>query len=199
MTEWPRRPSFSGFALSADVTSRRNSEAPARSQRGFVLGYLLFAIAIMVAITAMAVRSKDAMGSGQQMADTRDRVLQQAMLIQGKVVACTVEFPGGDNGLGFRSAFPAQAPSQLARDIECPGAPTPKAVWNGMDGIYLPPPAVGMAEWKYLHDATSVRLVLVSSDPSTTATAALTNVAKRLGTQASYVLATNTLTVVVAQ
>jgi hypothetical protein len=169
-----------------------------RQSRGFVVAYLLFAISIVMLLTVWVVKTRDLYGSGQQMADVRDSVLAQANLIRSKIIACTINFPAGNNGLGFRLPYPAPPGSGLVSDLDCPGAPTgAQGLWRGDDTIFMPPPPRGMSAWTFAHDATSIRISITATDLSTPVTAALDNVARRIG-QATYSTSTNTLAITIA-
>jgi hypothetical protein len=174
----------------------RMRQCPARKSRGFILGYALLGLALL-SLTLMVIARMNSQGvDGRRMAETRDEVVQQAGLIRSKLLACTIAFPGGDNGLGFRLQFPAAPVSGLVADTLCPGNPNAnKAVWSQGDGVYMPRTLTNLSAWRIAHDATSVR-ISVTAQSGGWALAALNNAARRLGPQAT--VSGSTLTVVIA-
>lgn len=171
--------------------------APRSNSRGFVLGYVLLGLAIASISLAVLARSGRGVAESRRMADLRDEIVSQASLIRAKLIACTVSYPGGDNGLGYRLQLPATPGSGKASDALCPGNPnTNKSIWTPVDGVYAPRALAGFGDWAYTHDATSARITITASSGGNVTSAALNNAALRFGTQASVV--GNTMTVVIA-
>lgn len=164
---------------------------------GFALGYALFALAILSLTIAALARVNGQGADGKRMADTRDEVIQQVNLIRAKLIACSVYFPGGDNGLGYRLQLPVTPTSSLVVDAVCPGNPnTNKSIWSLSDGVYMPRSLTGLSSWSYKHDASSARISITAVSGGNAMTAALNNAALRFGVQAS--VSGSTLTLLIA-
>lgn len=167
------------------------------NSRGFVLGYVLLGLAIASVSLAVLARSSRGVAESRRMADLRDEIVSQASLIRSKLIACTVSFPGGDNGLGYRLQLPATPSTGKVADALCPGNPNlNKSIWSSGDGIFAPRQLAGFGDWTYTHDATSARIAITASSGGNVSSAALNNAALRFGTQAS--VAGSTMTVVIA-
>src|SRR5215207_8512244 len=78
-----------------------------RAARGFVMGYVLFVIALCSVVVAGLSRATINADAGRRQAEVSDTLVQQVEIIRAKIVACGVGYPAGNNGLGYRTAFPA--------------------------------------------------------------------------------------------
>lgn len=151
-------------------------------------------MSLVIGATARMNTSGD---NGRRMAQTRDELVQQASLIRSKIIACTVQYPGGNNGLGFRLQFPAAPVSGAVADALCPGNPNvSKSLWNPADGTYMPRQLAGFSAWGIAHDATSMRISITTTSGAQHDLAALTNAALKFGSQAT--LTGSTLTIIIA-
>ena len=167
------------------------------AQQGVAFVALLTLIGVMVAVSVAAARLRNAAETGAQVERLRDDLLQQVRLIQAKLVDCMVNFPGGDNGTGHRVAYPAAATTKAVTALTCPGAPAAQqALWGGTDAVMPPVEMVDFQPWQFTNDATSMRLSITARNSYAPTTAAMTNVALRLGTSAS--INGTTLTVVLS-
>jgi len=170
---------------------------PQAANRGFILGYALTALFLLSLTMALLSRMSSSGNSGRIMASNRDELAQQISLIRSELLACTVSYPGGDNGLGFRAAWPAPPVSTLVADVLCPGNPnTTKSIWDPSAGLHAPRTLQGFTPWSYMHDVSSVRITISATSGGAMSTATLNNVALRFGSQATVNGAT--LTVVIA-
>lgn len=168
-----------------------------RQQRGFVLGYALFGLLLISLTIGAAARMNRSSDNGQRMAQSRDEIVQQASLIRSKLIACAIQYPGGNNGLGYRAQFPAAPGTGAVADVLCPGNPSVnKTIWTAADGSFVPRQMSGFSTWSFAHDATSMRISITATGSTSYTTAALTNAALKFGAQASLV--GSTLTIVIA-
>ena len=180
------------------TTAARPTRAGVFSQRGFLMAYLMAVLAIASVVMVAWARLGNQATDGKRVAQLRDSVVSQASLIRSKQMSCTTTYPGGNNGLGFRLAFPAAPVSGLVADLLCPGNPnTNKSLWSTADGIYAPQTLNGLSAWSYSHDAASIRIIISVTGSGNVPTAALNNAVLRYGPQAS--MANGTLTILIAQ
>lgn len=156
-------------------------------QRGVFIGYLLSVIALMSVVTLFWVRDGQGFANGQNQAKVRDDLISQFETIRMKVFDCVLSYPGGNNGLGMRPAYPAAPASGLVQDLICPGAPVgAQSIWGGQDGVFYPPRIRGMGPWRYAHDAQSVRVFAQPTDAQDlVANAGMVRAADRYASQAS--------------
>lgn len=162
---------------------RSSAKNPARAS-GFITSYVLTGILLLsIAIAGIAAMNRGG-DSGKRQEQVRQAISGQVDLIRSKLISCVVVFPSGDNGTGFRSAYPGTPASGLVSDLVCPGE---GALWPGGDGVSLPPQPRGFGQWNYANDASSIRITieLDGSDPRDRAGA--THAARRFGPDASIV------------
>jgi hypothetical protein len=168
-----------------------------RSQRGVAFAGLLVFIGVLVAASVATARLRNAAATGERVERVRDELLQQASTIRGKLLACVVQWPGGNNGTGHRIPYPAATVSAPVDGLECPGAPTAlQPLWHGTDGVLVPRPMPDFGAWSYTNDATSMRLSIDAANAFTYTSAAMRSAALRLGTVAT--ISGSTLTIVLS-
>lgn len=169
------------------------------------MSYVLVGLAIMSLSIMVVSRMGNKTNDSKRMVEVRDEVTNQVALIRSKLIACSVFYPGGNNGLGYRPQLPitpiAGVLSNVADgyvvDVLCPGNPNAnKSIWSSSDGVYMPRKLTGLGDWKYIHDATSARISVAAIGAGAINLSALTNVALRIGSQAS--VTGSALTVVIA-
>lgn len=181
--------------ISKPKTTAAPTRTPRRSQGGFIVAYVLAGIALASVAIAGIARLNSANNTSERMATLRSDLVRQAELIRNMVVACKIKHPTGNNGTGFRVSFPGTPASQNVADLVCPGAPAGyQSLWNGRDAIVPPSPLVGMGPWKYVNDATSIRISIAVTEAVAFRTAALNSAALKFGSQASVTGSTLTIT-----
>lgn len=144
-------------------------------------------VALVGLLSATLLRGGDALqafSSGNFVASLNG----QAALIRSRVLACAIDYPAGDNGSGFQPRYPAAPTATAVSTLLCPGSG--RNLWNGDDGVNLPPALSGVAPWSYVNDATSIRIAVTAGNGERAAL--LVDAAAQLGPQA--VVAGNTLT-----
>jgi hypothetical protein len=189
-----------------------------RRPHGFILAYLMFALAIagVVTVGLAQIRSRDV--QAEVLTANVDRIVAAVTLIRGQLILCAATYPVGavvsvENSLQtVTTEFPVlSGPNPgalqarlggLASDMNCPGRPgTSRNVWTGNDGVFFPPGAPGFAPWSYSVHTGGLPLRVTKIEISLTSTsgeagrAALRRVYLRLlergGTLGSTVQLTN--------
>jgi hypothetical protein len=146
---------------------------------------VLFSLALLSLTIAAVSRNSINADAGRRQAEVSDALVQQVEVIRSKILACGLTYPAGNNGLGYRLAFPAVPSSALVADLQCPGAPTgQKELWAGQDGIYAPQVPMGLSAWQFQHDAASMRISIQIASSTPYLTAGMKAAARRLGPQA---------------
>lgn len=157
-----------------------------RHQKGVALSYVLAFIALLsIATTFFAMTQR---GAAQSLVNQENRValLEQSTLIRSRIIGCTVSFPGGDNGTGFRLPYPAATTAVAVRDLTCPGQSGANNLWSGTGGLTLPAPPRIFNNWTFVNDATSMRISISAKTPGDLNTRAVMDfVVARLGASAS--------------
>lgn len=155
-----------------------------RSQAsGFIIAPILLLVGLIAAVAvAMATLSRNS-SNAQGYRDATTQITQQSSMVRQALVDCALIYPMGDNGTIGAKAYPAGATLSNVDDLLCPGAPSPNGLWVGRHGVFLPAVPSGTTGWKYINDATSVRIQLTAT--STIAKAVLPGIATNLGSAAS--------------
>lgn len=138
-----------------------------RRPHGFILAYLMFALAIagVVTVGLAQIRSRDV--QAEALTANVDRIVAAVTLIRGQLILCAATYPVGavvsveNSTQTVTTEFPVLSgpgPGELqarvgglASDMNCPGRPagTSRNVWTGNDGVFFPPGAPGFAPWSY--------------------------------------------------
>lgn len=144
----------------------RHGRGRASRRRGFILAYLMFALALagIVTVGLSQIRSRDV--QAEVLAANVERILSTITLIRGQLILCAATYPVGavvpvEGGGTVTTEFPVLSGANasgmearvggLASDMQCPGRPAsmPRNVWSGNDGVFFPPLPPGFAPWTY--------------------------------------------------
>lgn len=174
--------------------------APVRleKQRGFA-AYVFLVIAMLSLTAVVAAKMSRAGGQQQWNFETKNTVLDQSKIIRTRIIGCAIAFPAGNNGTGFHPRFPATPGTGLVSDLVCPGQAAPNNLWTGVGGMTLAAAPGGFSAWTYNNDGSSIR-ISIQAVVGTTDRAAmnvLDAIAVRIGSNASRVGATLTITLMV--
>lgn len=152
-----------------------------------LFSYITVFLLVFSMTLAMVARLQRMGDTGKRRDELIAELTSQIELIRAKLIACAVQYPGGDNGTGIRPVYPAKPVGGLVKDLACPGAPVGyTALWSGTDGVYMPRVVPGADDWHYENDATSLRIFMSPSDPDSAMQAALNTIVSRSGGQATY-------------
>jgi hypothetical protein len=143
---------FARSAKHADPVRRLRrfgrSRAPAR---GFIMGYILFALTVLGIVVAVLSRINDAEAETKWVADGTIRVRENLQNIRVQVITCSALL-GSSEGSGD-IVFPPQAsptePTPLNL-LKCPqGTLSPIGLFDGSAGVFLPAPPQGFTPYLY--------------------------------------------------
>lgn len=145
------------------MTIKKASFCSYPKQSGFILAYVMLAVALLTLTMAALSYMNRGMASKTYMDKTKTKVAGQMDTIRSRILLCALTHPNGDNGTTFNISFPGGTAKPL-KDLTCPGAPGPnQSIWTGSGGTFLPTPVSGFGSgWLYTNDATGVRLILQS-------------------------------------
>ena len=124
------------------------SRAPAR---GFILGYILFALIVLGIVVAVLSRINEAESDAKWVDAGLIRVKENLQNIRVQVLTCSALLGASDGSTTI--SFPPQAdpdtPTPL-NELECPqGTEPPIRLFDGSAGIFLPIPPQGFDAYKY--------------------------------------------------
>jgi len=126
------------------------SRVPAR---GFIMGYILFALLVLGIVVAVLSRINEAEAETKWVADNLVRVRENLQNIRVQVMTCSAIL-GAEEG-GGDIAFPPQKTAGTAtplNELECPqGTLPPIRLFDGSSGVFLPAPPQGFTPYLYVN------------------------------------------------
>jgi hypothetical protein len=146
------------FARSAtDATPARRLRRLGRTgapARGFIMGYILFALLVLGIVTAVLSRINAAEADTRWVNDGVIRIKENLQNVRVQVIICSALLGAGDVDTDL--AFPPEAtpgePTPLA-DLECPqGDQTPIGLFDGSAGVFPPTPPRGFTPFVYINN-----------------------------------------------
>ena len=149
------------FARSATRTSparrlRRLGRVGAPA-RGFIMGYILFALTVLGIVVAVLSRINEAEADTKWVADGVVRVRENLQNIRVQVMTCSALI-GAEEGSG-EIEFPPQVTAgepTLLNELECPqGTLDPIMLFDGSAGVFLPQPPQGFTPYVYVNTYAS--------------------------------------------
>lgn len=157
--------------------------------RGFILGYVLFALLLLGIVAAVVGR----MNSEQQNAEFIDRAQQtlraNLQVIRSQVLLCAVA--DNNDNTGLLAALPSSGDKPeglLLSEVACPSATDPSAkLFDGTGTVFLPKPPAGFQPWYYLNqydskNSPSGAVLAYTSTTSPEGRAAANRLARNYGT-----------------
>jgi hypothetical protein len=145
------------FARSATRTSparrlRRFGRVGAPA-RGFIMGYILFALTVLGIVVAVLSRLNDAEAETKWVADGTVRIRENLQNIRVQVMTCSALLGSaeGSGDIVFPPQVSASTPTAL-QDLECPqGTLAPIMLFDGSAGVFLPAPPQGFTPYVYVN------------------------------------------------
>ena len=146
------------FARSAtDATPARRLRRVGRMgapARGFIMGYILFALLVLGIVTAVLSRINDAEADTRWVNDGVIRIKENLQNVRVQVITCSALLGAGDGATDI--AFPPEAtpgePTPLA-ELQCPqGAEPSIGLFDGSAGVFPPTPPRGFTPFVYVNN-----------------------------------------------
>ena len=128
------------------------NRAPAR---GFIMGYILFALTVLGIVVAVLSRINEAEAETKWVNEGVVRVRENMQNIRVQIVTCSALL-GSSVGTSSDIEFPPQpdpaVPTPLG-DLECPqGNLDPIGLFDGSAGVFLPTPPRGFTPYVYVNN-----------------------------------------------
>ena len=122
--------------------------------RGFIMGYILFALMVLGIVTAVLSRINDAEADTKWVNDGVIRIKEDLRNIRVQVITCSALLGAGDGATDI--AFPPEAtpgtPTPLA-ELQCPqGAQPSVGLFDGSAGVFPPIPPRGFTPFVYINN-----------------------------------------------
>lgn len=114
-------------------------------RHGFILGYLLFALAILSLVVISTGQMLSKQDNAKWIASAKDRLEDQGNLIFSQLSLCAV-LNTSETDTGMAQLYPSGADVNVS-DLVCPS--TLANIWDGSSGGYAPPVVSGFSQWKY--------------------------------------------------
>jgi hypothetical protein len=149
------------------------------AKQGFVLGYLLFALAILAITTLGISQISGKQDSAKWIAAAKDKVVDQANVIITQLAACATlnEVDSVDD---YGAAYP-NGSDALMSSLICPG--TSATLWDSAAGSFAPNRISGFGEWRYRKSVsgTSVTIYFYITAQDAQGITVLSHAKRRLG------------------
>ena len=146
------------FARSAtDATPARRLRRLGRTgapARGFIMGYILFALLVLGIVTAVLSRINDAEADTKWVNDGVIRIKENLQNIRVQVITCSALLGAGDGAtdISFPPEATAGTPTPLAQ-LQCPqGAEPSIGLFDGSAGVFPPTPPRGFTPFVYINN-----------------------------------------------
>ena len=122
--------------------------------RGFIMGYILFALMVLGIVVAVLSRINEAEVETKWVNDGVIRIKENMQNIRVQVITCSALLGAGDGATDI--AFPPEAtagtPTPLA-ELECPqGAEPAIGLFDGSAGVFPPTPPRGFTPFVYINN-----------------------------------------------
>jgi hypothetical protein len=146
---------FAGSATDATPARRlRRFGRTGTPARGFIMGYILFALLVLGIVTAVLSRINDAEADTKWVNDGVIRIKENLQNVRVQVITCSALLGAGDGATDI--AFPPEAtagtPTPLA-DLKCPqGAEPSIGLFDGSAGVFPPTPPRGFTAFVYINN-----------------------------------------------
>lgn len=146
---------FAGSATDATPARRlRRLGRTGAPARGFIMGYILFALLVLGIVTAVLSRINDAEADTRWVNDGVIRIKENLQNVRVQVITCSALLGAGDGATDI--AFPPEAtpgtPTPLA-ELECPqGAEPAIGLFDGSAGVFPPTPPRGFTPFVYINN-----------------------------------------------
>jgi hypothetical protein len=122
--------------------------------RGFIMGYILFALMVLGIVVAVLSRINEAEAETKWVNDGVIRIKENLQNVRVQVITCSALLGAGDGATDI--AFPPEAtagtPTPLA-ELECPqGAEPAIGLFDGSAGVFPPTPPRGFTPFVYINN-----------------------------------------------
>lgn len=149
-------------------------------REGFVLGYLLFALALLSMLIAASGKLIGTQDNAKWIAMAKDKLEDQANLIMTQITTCAML-----NTVASETEIAASYPNGVnvtVSSLICPG--TSATIWDGSSGAFMPPVVSGFSDWRYFKfsSGTSATIYFYTTAGDGIGSKVLRRVADRLGT-----------------
>jgi hypothetical protein len=145
---------FARSAKHADPVRRRRRFGRMRAPaRGFILGYILFALTVLGIVVAVLTRINDAEAETKWVADGTVRVRDNLQNIRVQVLTCSALLGSaeGSGDIMFPPQKTSSTPTPL-NELVCPQGSLPAiGLFNGSAGVFLPTPPQGFSPYVYVN------------------------------------------------
>ena len=137
-----------------------------KRQRGLVVSYILYGIALMAVVGAAYARLSSSQQEVVTVQNTLEEVARQLELVKSKIILCGAIYGDGNHGaFNARHPYPVVDASgdyqDVLSNVSCPTLNGPVSLGALSDGAPLPVSPPDFDEWEYRHTlADGIRLVL---------------------------------------
>ena len=161
-----------------------------QDRKGFVLGYLLFALAVLSAVTLATSQMLGKQDTAKWLANAKDKIEDQANLVMTVLSSCAM-LNVMESDTDIAASYPEGA-GVLVSDLVCPG--TSATIWDTALGSYMPSKVPGFSDWRYSKrsSGSTVSISFYLSSLDDPGKVVLNGVKRRLGDSQASLSSTST-------
>lgn len=164
--------------------ARRGAGARARG-RGFILGYIMFALILLGVVVAAMSRMRDEQAGAEWVDRAQGTLRNNVQVIRTQVLLCAVT--NSSDAAGLVTAMPQSdddVNGDLLDSVQCPGAGN--KLFDGTNTVFLPRPPQGFAAWRYVNaigggGPTDGQIFVFTSTSDPNGVAAINRLSKTFG------------------
>ena len=161
-----------------------------QKRRGFVLGYLLFALAVLSVVTMATSQMIGKQDTAKWIANAKDKIEDQANLIMTQLGSCAM-LNSVESDTDIVASYPVGAGVAVS-SLACPG--TSATIWDTGAGLFMPPKVSGFSDWNYYKwsSGNSATIYFYLSSLDANGKVVLSGVKRRLGDSQASLSSTST-------
>jgi len=126
---------------------------PSRRERGFILGYIMLALALLGLVTALLSRLQDQQAVAQWVERAQATLRDNIQVIHSQIMYCAASNMTEEAGL-VAAMPPSSDPTvgDLLTDVLCfPSGGPGNPLFDGTNTVFAPRPPQGFSDWRYVN------------------------------------------------
>lgn len=131
---------------------RRFGRVPAPA-RGFIMGYILFALVMLGVVVAALSRIEDSQADAKWVDRALTRLQENLQNSRVQVITCAALITSGNPDVGGgQPQYPPQPVDNLLANVTCPQGSSPAIpLFDGSSGVFTPTPPAGFSPYTYVN------------------------------------------------
>jgi len=137
--------------MPSPLRSRRRHPGGQRLRaRGFIMGYILFALVVLGVVVAALSRLQDQQSDAKWVDGALSRLKDNLQNSRVQILTCAALITTG--GTSAETQYPPQSDDGLLGSVTCPqGTLAPMQLFDGSSGVFTPTPPSGFSPYTYVN------------------------------------------------